>query len=125
MGERVIVGFPDPQPVDVGGSKTFRVPLCISGRLRRVFAQLLAGTAANFTITIYDKETTPADANIVLQFDTAGTTDPTLLDLNADLLFRNQDRANCLWVVLTPNAGADNDFTIRLDAAEGLEYPTA
>jgi len=120
--DRIIKGRPLVQPTAVGvGGSTVKVPLVRSGTLRRVIAKLVSGTGVNFTLTIYDKETTPGIDNVVLQYDTSGDTDPTLLDLNTEIVFQNEADENELYVKVAPNAGADNNFQIKLEAVEGTD----
>ena len=120
--ERVIRGFPAIQPTAVGvAGTTVGIPMIESGRLRSVYAKLVSGTGVNFTLTIYDKEITPGDNNIVFQYDTAGDTDPTLIDDNVEIVFRAEAIGeNRLWVKVVPNAGADNVFFIQLKALAGV-----
>lgn len=119
--ERVIKGRPVTQPTAVGtpAGATVGVPMVVAGRLRRVYAKM-TGTGANFTLTIYDKETSPGDDNIVFQYDTTGDTDPKLLDENVEIVFKNEAiNENRLWVKVVPNAAADNAFSLKLEALAG------
>lgn len=120
---RIVTGKPEPQPSAVGAATPpIKVPMTVSGDLRRVIVSLVSGTGANFTVIIRDKESGYDTTNVVFQFDSSGLTDPKLLDENCEIVFRNEDGLPCLWVELNPNAGVDNVFLVKLQAKEYDEH---
>lgn len=119
--ERIVKGKPHVQPVNIA-TDTLRVPLVLSGRLRRVYVKKTGGTAVSFIVTVYDKFASPGDINRVYKYDTAGTGDTSLCDQLTDIAFRNEDGIAELDVKIVSSAAADNDYEIRLDAVEGSEH---
>jgi len=118
----IITKFTNAQNVTTNGTtKQISLSGIKDGRLRRVKVAKISGGAPSFVVYVYDKEGSVATVDTIFEYDTDGDVNADLVDENVDIIFKNQDQVDCLWMRIVPSTGTNN-FDIRVDAIEGDKW---
>ena len=99
--------------VGTGGSTA---PLALSPavtkfNIKRIYVLKTAGSATSWTVKIYRTNISPGD--IDLDYNNEGIV-ASYLDRLTDIPFENEDEESEIYVKVIPNAGNDNNFSIRI-----------
>jgi len=85
--------------------------------LKRTIIEQQAGTAASFSCEVVNTSAATgfehSRMDIILAYDSSDLTDPTLIDVSSDLIFKNKEGENKCYVTITP-AGGSGDYAVKL-----------